>query len=203
MDWANEIKDRLSMREVAERYGYQANRAGYISCPFHNEKTASLKVYDGNRGWHCFGCGRGGSVIDFAMELFNLDFRGACAHLNDEFRLGLSLEPRPLTTSEKHQVRERDRARKVEQARKNAEEKLEMELIREYRYWWQIRIWFAPESFVEDRQAAKAIPPGEAPYIHPMYAEAMMWLPYLEHRIDEIADRRWAAWRKPQQAAGM
>jgi len=58
------IKQTLSMHEVVEHYGFTQNRAGFISCPFHSEKTASLKIFkDG--GWKCFGCGRGNSVIDF------------------------------------------------------------------------------------------------------------------------------------------
>ena len=41
-----EIKHSYSMREIAERYGFHVNRAGFIHCPFHKgDKGASLKIY--------------------------------------------------------------------------------------------------------------------------------------------------------------
>ena len=48
MDMAAEIKRLLSARQVAEFYGFQAGRSGFIPCPFHSgDHTASLKLYDG------------------------------------------------------------------------------------------------------------------------------------------------------------
>lgn len=74
------------MRDVAERYGYEPNRAGFISCPFHSDKTPSIKVYnDIGKGFYCFGCGAGGSVIDFAMKLFDISFQQAIARLSFDF----------------------------------------------------------------------------------------------------------------------
>jgi len=96
MDIADEIKRRLSMDEVVRRYGFEPNRAGNILCPFHHEKTPSLKVYaEPGRGWHCFGCDKGGSVIDFVMHLFNIPFSAALVRLNADFQLGLSAGGRP------------------------------------------------------------------------------------------------------------
>ncbi|MHC1696429.1 MAG: CHC2 zinc finger domain-containing protein [Eubacteriales bacterium] len=83
------IKDAVTMQEIATRYGFTPDRKGYISCPFHGEKTASLKIYPGNRGWYCFGCGKGGTVIDFTARYFNLDAHQAAVRLNYDFNLGL------------------------------------------------------------------------------------------------------------------
>lgn len=89
-DYADAICSALPMETVATYYGYEPNRAGFIQCPFHGgEKTASLKVYGGKRGWHCFGCNMGGSIIDFVRQLHNSDFKAACTRLNDDFRLGI------------------------------------------------------------------------------------------------------------------
>lgn len=96
----DEVKQRLTMDEVARFYGYQPNRAGFIRCPFHHDKTASLKLYPGTRGFHCFGCGKGGSVIDFVSELYGLDPLGAVRQINNDFRLGLPLD-RPPTQAER------------------------------------------------------------------------------------------------------
>ena len=41
----SEIKNTYSMRDIVERYGFHPNRAGFISCPFHQgDRTPSLKV---------------------------------------------------------------------------------------------------------------------------------------------------------------
>lgn len=58
-----EARRLASAREVAEANGLHPNRSGYVSCPFHNERTPSLKLYDDGT-WYCFGCGKGGSSID-------------------------------------------------------------------------------------------------------------------------------------------
>lgn len=88
-DLASQIKERLTAQEVVEFYGFHPDRSGFIKCPFHQgDRHASLKVYSGNKtGWHCFGCGAGGSVIDFVMKLFDIDFRQACVRINTDFHL--------------------------------------------------------------------------------------------------------------------
>ena len=50
-----------------------------------------MKVYKGNGGYHCFGCGAHGSIIDFVMQYFGLNFQDAISKLNDDFRLGLPI----------------------------------------------------------------------------------------------------------------
>lgn len=55
--------------------GRQPNRAGKISCPFHDDRNPSLQLYDNS--WYCFGaCHTGGSIYDFGALLFGLDTRG-------------------------------------------------------------------------------------------------------------------------------
>ena len=43
-------------------------------CPFHKEKTPSFSVSPDKQLFYCFGCGKGGTVINFAMQQENLDF---------------------------------------------------------------------------------------------------------------------------------
>ena len=53
--------------------GREANRAGKIACPFHDDHDPSLQLYD-DGSWYCFGaCSRGGSIYDFAGLLWGLD----------------------------------------------------------------------------------------------------------------------------------
>lgn len=98
---AEEIKQRLTMREVAEHYGFQVNRASCIRCPFHaGDRQASLHIYPGSGGFHCFGCGAHGSVIDFTMRLFNCSFRETMERLDSDFSLGIGIS-RPITYRER------------------------------------------------------------------------------------------------------
>lgn len=60
--------------------GTELGRDGKITCPFHDDRTPSLHAYPGDRGWACFGCGRGGTIIDFGAALYGLEPRGSGYH---------------------------------------------------------------------------------------------------------------------------
>lgn len=110
---AEQIKQQLSMYDVLDQYGFDVGRAGMMLCPFHEEDTPSFKVYGGEGGWHCFGCGAGGSVIDFVMKLFDLGFPQAVVRIDNDFRLGLTGKRPDLRTARKAsaQLMEKGRAR--------------------------------------------------------------------------------------------
>ena len=63
---------RLSRKSGANLFGL---------CPFHSEKTPSFSVSPDKQIYHCFGCGKGGGVISFIMEIENLSFPEAVAFL--------------------------------------------------------------------------------------------------------------------------
>ena len=50
-------------------------------CPFHNEKTPSFHVLQDKQFYHCFGCKKGGGVINFIMEIENLSYPDAVRFL--------------------------------------------------------------------------------------------------------------------------
>ena len=89
---AQVIRDSVTMDQILCLYGYKT-KSGFMKCPFHGEKTASLKVYGDSRGWHCYGCDRGGSVIDFVKEHENCDFRTAVNAIDQAMHLHL-MDPR-------------------------------------------------------------------------------------------------------------
>lgn len=70
------------MRDIVERYGFQVNRGGFINCPFHNERTASLKVYQ--KDFHCFGCHTHGDIFTFIMKMDDCSFKDAVKSLGGE-----------------------------------------------------------------------------------------------------------------------
>lgn len=80
------------MRDVAERYGFDVNSHGDMLCPFHEDTHPSLHCYPGSRGWWCFVCNEGGSVIDFVAKLYCINVRQAAIRLDNDFHLGLTTE---------------------------------------------------------------------------------------------------------------
>ena len=85
---AQVIRDQVTMEEILSLYGYNT-RKGFMCCPFHGEKEPSLKIYREFGGWHCFGCGRGGSVIDFVMEHENCSFPSAVHAIDQALKMRL------------------------------------------------------------------------------------------------------------------
>ena len=106
---AEAIKGLVDMDTVLEWYGLEMKRSRFMLCPFHPDTDASLKVYPGDRGFNCFGCGKNGSVIDFVMLMDNLTFPEAvdviCA------KAGLVSDTKDNFRARRNQAR-RKRARK-------------------------------------------------------------------------------------------
>ena len=63
----DEVKERVTAREVMERAGIVFNRNNMCRCPFHQDKTASMKVKPTDKKYFCFGCGEKGDAIDFVI----------------------------------------------------------------------------------------------------------------------------------------
>lgn len=116
MNYAEQIKQRIQTIELFEFYGFRPNRAGFCRSPFAtNDKTPSLKIYDGDRGWHDFSSGKGGDLIDFVAAYFNLSFQDAVKKINTDFGLGFKIG-KPLSDRDfwraKKEIAERKRKQK-------------------------------------------------------------------------------------------
>ncbi|MCL2609777.1 MAG: CHC2 zinc finger domain-containing protein, partial [Treponema sp.] len=75
----DEIHRRLDAISVVEGYIRLEKRGGryWGRCPFHGggqERTPSLTVDPDKKLYHCFGCGKGGSILDFVMEMDKTDY---------------------------------------------------------------------------------------------------------------------------------
>lgn len=125
MNFTKEIKARVPASDLLPFYGLQVDRAGFCRCPFHQgDNTGSLKIYAGDRGWHCFACGAGSSVVDFVMGYFGLSFDDAQRKINDDFGLGLPMD-RELSAGERAAAVKRAREQR-EQAQQRERKILEL-----------------------------------------------------------------------------
>jgi DNA primase len=71
-----ELNDRLDAVAIVGNYVRLEKKGGrwWGCCPFHNEKTPSFTVDPERKMYHCFGCGQGGGIINFVMEMDKLSF---------------------------------------------------------------------------------------------------------------------------------
>ena len=81
------IKERVSMPEVCAMLGTTPNRAGFIPCPHHAERTPSCKIYADS--FFCFSCARGGDVIQLVADSKGVSQLEAVREIDNYFRLGL------------------------------------------------------------------------------------------------------------------
>ncbi|MFS0672837.1 DNA primase [Ornithinibacillus sp. 179-J 7C1 HS] len=96
---ANQISEELieqirSTNDIVDTIGeyVQLKKQGrnYLGlCPFHGEKTPSFSVSQEKQIFHCFGCGKGGNVFTFLMEIESFNFYEAIKHLAE--RAGIEL----------------------------------------------------------------------------------------------------------------
>ena len=80
----DELVARCDIVDVVSSYVPLTKRSGsnlFGLCPFHSEKTPSFSVNQDKQIYHCFGCGKGGGVVNFVMEMENLGFSDAVALL--------------------------------------------------------------------------------------------------------------------------
>lgn len=111
-----EIKDLYSMKDILERYGLpQPNRAGFICCPFHKEKTASMKIYP--KDFNCFGCGANGDIFTFVMLMDGISFREAFSELGGDYENSFSARLKIYQAQ-----KEREMKRKTEEKLKQKRE---------------------------------------------------------------------------------
>lgn len=79
----DDLVERNPIEDVVSQYVSMTRRGGRLFglCPFHGEKTASFSVTPDNGLFYCFGCHKGGGVINFVMEIENLSYPDAVRFL--------------------------------------------------------------------------------------------------------------------------
>jgi hypothetical protein len=169
------IKDTLPIAGILGFYGVDVIRGNKALCPLHKEKTPSFTIYPSNNSWHCFGCGAGGSVIDFIMAYFGLNAIDSARRLDSDFRLGL-FDHKP-SQEELHKSTEEKARRKVE---KGLDKAFEGYMSKAYSllcdYTHMLRDWkviHAPRSIEETDKPANGL-----------FVEACHKLDYIEYLIN-------------------
>lgn len=72
----DEVRERTNIVEIVGQY-VQLKKSGknYMGlCPFHEERSPSFSVAEDKQIFHCFGCGKGGSVFNFVQEIEGISF---------------------------------------------------------------------------------------------------------------------------------
>lgn len=177
-DYADAIKSAVTMRDVCNHYGIEVTRHNTALCPFHSDSKPSMHIYDGRKGWWCYVCNRGGSVIDFTMELFGMKFRDAIRKMNDDFSLGLDVDG-DLTEEQK-----RESARLAHQRRKERERR-QNELKRLLTAYHAAYDWYAALDIIALWGAPKT-PEDE---ITPQYAYAVKHIDAAWEEVQDAAER--------------
>src|ERR1700691_2442924 len=75
-------------------------------CPFHEEKTPSFAVHPTRQIYHCFGCGAGGDVFKFVMELDKCSFPEAIRSVAEKCGIAIP-RPRERSPEERRENHER------------------------------------------------------------------------------------------------
>ena len=73
----DDLKNRADLVRIIQPYAQDLRKKGanwMACCPFHQEKTPSFSVNPSKGFYKCFGCGKGGSVYNFLMDMEGLNF---------------------------------------------------------------------------------------------------------------------------------
>ena len=115
------VNELLSMPDVARFLGFEPNSKGFIKSPFHDERTASCKLYsEPGRGYYDFSAGEGGDCVQFAACTQGLNNWEACKLLIEAFNLPVDARNTHLT---RKRIQELERQREQEQRRKAVDKK--------------------------------------------------------------------------------
>ena len=157
------VKQAVTTKAAAERYGLEVHRHGMAICPFHDDGSPSLKLND--EYYHCFGCGASGDVIDFVARLFQISNLEAAKKLASDF--GIAYDSTLSASTPTH------RSASVSKQIALQRENYTFRILNQYFHKlqeWQVR--YDPKS------------PQES--IDPRFLEAVRQKEYIEYLLDVL-----------------
>lgn len=155
------VKQSVTTRQAAERYGIRVERNGMCRCPFHDDKTPSMKL---DRRYYCFGCGATGDVIDFVSRLRGIGSKEAVILLAQDFAIpyedgaGKMSKPQQQNTDEQNYQHMERYCFRV--------------LLDYYRLLCCWKEGYAPQTLDDD--------------YHPHFVEALQKFSLVEYLLDEL-----------------
>ena len=158
------VKQSVTIREAAERYGIEVKRGGMACCPFHDDKNPSMKLNE--EYFYCFGCGATGDVIDLTARLYNLSPKEAAEKLAQDFGLIYDSQAPPR----RNYVRQKTEAQKFRENRDHA-----FRVLADY--FHLLRKW----------EAGYTPKTPEEP-IHPRFLEAVQQKDYIGYLLDSFLE---------------
>ena len=158
------VKQSITIREAAERYGIEVGRNSMACCPFHDDKNPSMKL---NKDYfYCFGCGATGDVIGLTARLYNLSPKEAAEKLAQDFGLIYDSQAPPRS----NYVRQKTEAQKFQESRDHA-----FRVLADY--FHLLRKWetgYTPKTPVEP--------------MHPRFLEAVQQKDYIGYLLDSFLE---------------
>lgn len=161
MNIFEEVKAAVDINTAAEYYGLNVRKDTAL-CPFHNEKTGSLKLYHDH--FYCFGCGEHGDVIKLTGKLLGLSPIDSAKRLASDFNVAIHDDFNP-----REQIRNKASPQKIVTYRER--ENRAYRLLADYcKYLENCRVRYAPQT------------PEERP--HPLFVTALSELEMFRYYRD-------------------
>ena len=155
------VKQSVTTRQATEMYGLKISRNNMASCPFHNDRTPSMKV---DNRFHCFGCGADGDVIDFVSRLYGISGLEAAQKTASDF--GISYDSKSVKAKQKQAERKKSDAQIYAEAEQRCFRVLSD-------YYHLLKKW-----------EMDYVPSMEDETWHPLFVEALQKKSHLEYLLD-------------------
>lgn len=159
------VKENVTAKDVAVRYGIKINRSGLVCCPFHKDKTPSMKI---DKRYYCFGCGETGDATDFVAKYFGLAPKEAAMKIASDF--GLNYD------AKNHAPPKKTVPQKTKEQILDEEHKMCYRVLSDYYHLlkeWKMK--YAPKSMDEE--------------LHPLFVEALQNISRVEYQLDTLLEK--------------
>ena len=188
MELWEEIKERVSMKDLLESYGIYPERGTNIyKCCFHNDAKPSANIVRGCQKFHCFAENKTWDVFDFVQDIERCDLKTAVKLLDERFNLGLLHE---LTHKEKIELARQRRERERQKAEKLAWERYEKiicsDIIKNLRLWEQAE----KDTHLTRREYRLGTWSEKKSSLFFKALERQRWLNWLYERICGFSDKK-------------
>ncbi|MEO2261670.1 CHC2 zinc finger domain-containing protein [Dorea sp. YH-dor228] len=176
MNIFQEVKARVTARQVAERYGLKVSRNGMACCPFHNDKHPSMKI---DQNYYCFACGAKGDAVNYVAVQFGLSQFEAAKKINEDFSLGISIGQSVVGKKQKPEVQDKEKILTKEERIQFVQKKIDKwakdaaNVLLQYLRWMEFwKEFYKPESTEEEW--------------HPLFVEALQNESKISYLVDML-----------------